>query len=123
MLASRLLFALQQRSSAGLGISSQESPSRTLFPEGNSILKSREQNKTTSLDNLPRINQRREVEADDVHLQFDSIVVLNHGANDGILDFAVVKVYADFIAEVEFALWCLGHGRNLRLTDVRCGCR
>ena len=32
------------------------------FPEGNSILDSREQNRTTSLDNLPRINQRRKVE-------------------------------------------------------------
>ena len=32
------------------------------FPEGNSILDSREQNRATSLDNLPRINQRRKVE-------------------------------------------------------------
>jgi hypothetical protein len=28
------------------------------FPEGNSILDSRQQNRTTSLDKLPRINQR-----------------------------------------------------------------
>jgi len=49
-----------------------------------------------SFDNLPRINQRREVEADDVHLQFDSIVVVNHGANYGVLNFAVMKVHADF---------------------------
>ena len=38
------------------------------LPEGNSILDSLEQNRTTSLDNLPRINQRREVETNDVHL-------------------------------------------------------
>jgi hypothetical protein len=39
-----------------------------------------------SLGNLPRINQGRQVETDDIHLQFDSIVVLNHGANDGIVN-------------------------------------
>ena len=53
------------------------------------------------LDNLPRINQRSEVKTDDIHLQFDSIVVLNHGANDGILDFAVVQVDADLVAYLE----------------------
>ena len=46
--------------------------------------------KTTSLDNLPRINQRREVETDDVHLQFGLIAVLNHGTNDGVLNLPVV---------------------------------
>jgi hypothetical protein len=49
----------------------------------------------TSLDNLPRINQRRKVEADDVYLWFDSIVVLNHGANHSIFNFPVVQVDAD----------------------------
>ena len=38
------------------------------LPEGNSILNSREQNRTTSLDHLPRINQPGEVEANNVHL-------------------------------------------------------
>ena len=61
-----------------------------------------------SFDNLPRINQRREVEADDVHLQFDSIVVLNYGLHDSILDFAVVQVHADLVADLELALWFLG---------------
>jgi len=30
------------------------------------------------------------------------------GANDGILDFAVVQVHADFVADVELALGFLG---------------
>jgi hypothetical protein len=65
------------------------------------------------LDNLPRINQRSEVKTDDIHLQFDSIVVLNHGANDGILDFAVVQVHSDLITDREVALWFLGwHART-----------
>jgi hypothetical protein len=38
------------------------------LPEGNSILNPREQNRATSLDDLPRINQRSEVETDNVHL-------------------------------------------------------
>ena len=50
-----------------------------------------------SFDNLPRINQRREVEADDIHLQFDSIIVLNHSADNSVLDFAVVQVHADHV--------------------------
>ena len=67
------------------------------------------------LDNLPRINQRSEVKTDDIHLQFDSIVVLNHGANDGILDFAVVQVHSDLITDREVALWFLGwHARTVR---------
>ena len=37
-----------------------------------------------SLDNLSGINQRREVEADNIHLQLESIGVLNHGTNDGL---------------------------------------
>jgi hypothetical protein len=35
-------------------------PRPALRIKGNSILKSREQNRTTSLDNLPRINQGRQ---------------------------------------------------------------
>ena len=38
-----------------------------------------------SLDHLPRINQGREVQADNIHLQFDSIVVLNHGSNEELV--------------------------------------
>ena len=45
---------------------------------------------TTSLDNLSRINQRCEVETNDVHLQFDFVAVLNYGSNDCVLDFAVM---------------------------------
>jgi hypothetical protein len=60
------------------------------------------------IDNLPRINQRREIETDNIHLQFDSIIVVNHGANDGILDFPVVQVHADFVADLELsAVWLL----------------
>ena len=54
-----------------------------------------------SLNDLLRINQRREVEADNIHLQFDSIVFLNHRADDGILDFPVMQVHADSIADLE----------------------
>jgi len=69
-----------------------------------------------SFDNLPRINQRREVEAVDVHLQFDSIVVVNHGANYGVLNFAVMKVHADFIAYFELARFLGWHGGTVRPT-------
>ena len=55
----------------------------------------------SSLDNLPRINQRREVETYDIHLYFGFIAVLNHGANDSILNFPVVQVDADFVADLE----------------------
>ena len=85
------------------------------LPEGNSILNSREQNRATSLDNLPRINQRGEVEADNVHLEFDYILILNHGADDSILDFAVMQIDADFVADFELALWFPGwHSTNKR---------
>ena len=48
------------------------------------------------------------------HLQFDSIVFVNHGANDGILNFSVVQVDADFVANLKLALWVLGwHARNV----------
>jgi hypothetical protein len=68
-----------------------------------------------SLDNLPPIDQRREVKADNIHLQFDSILVLNHGANDSILDLPAVEVDSDFVTGLEFALWLLWgwHARNL----------
>jgi len=48
------------------------------------------------IDNLAPVGQRRDVEADDIHLQFDSIGMLNHGANDSILNFAVMRIDADF---------------------------
>jgi len=70
--------------------------------------------RATSFDNLPRINQRRKVETDDVHLWLDSIVVVNHSTNDGVLNFAVVKVDADFVADLEVALWFLGCHENSR---------
>ena len=68
--------------------------------------------RATSLDNLPRIDQRYEVEPDNIYLQLDSIVVVNHGAHYRVFNFAVVQVDAYFVADVEFALWCLGHGRK-----------
>ena len=55
-----------------------------------------------------RINQRREVETHDIDLQLGFIAVLNHGANDGILDLAVVQVHADFLARAELSVvWLL----------------
>jgi hypothetical protein len=45
-------------------------------------------------NDLPFLNPRREVKSDNVNLQFDSIVVLYHGASDGTLDFAVVQLDA-----------------------------
>jgi hypothetical protein len=90
----------------------QDSPSRPHHSQDNQILISNEQNdvapgqfprcsRPISLDNLPRVDQSRQVEADDVYLQFDSVIVLNHSADDGILDFPVVQVHADFIADLE----------------------
>ena len=35
----------------------------------------------------------------------ESVGVLNHGANDSILDLPVVQVDADFVAYLKFALW------------------
>ena len=61
-----------------------------------------------SLDNLPRINQRGKVKSNDIHLQFDSIIVLNDGAHDGILDFPMVQVDADLVAYLELpVVWLL----------------
>jgi len=67
------------------------------------------------LGNLPRINQRREIKADNIHLQFDSIVVLNHGANNCIFNLPVMQIHADFVADLKFAriLWILGHVENV----------
>ena len=79
------------------------SPATSTLPQGN------------LLDNLPRINQRGEVEADNVHLEFDYILILNHGADDSILDFAVMQIDADFVADFELALWFPGwHSTNKR---------
>ena len=68
------------------------------------ILSSHGWSDVTSLDHLPRVNKRREVEADDIHLLFGAIGVLDHGANDSILDFSVVQVHADFVADAELSV-------------------
>ena len=61
-----------------------------------------------SLDNLPRINQRCEVEAYDVHLEPGFIAVLNHSSNDSLLDFPVVQVDADFVTNLKLSvIWLL----------------
>jgi hypothetical protein len=52
------------------------SPATSTLPQGN------------LLDNLPRINQRREVETDNIHPQFGAIGELNYDAHHGILNFA-----------------------------------
>jgi len=47
------------------------------------------------------------------------IIVLNYGANDGILDFAVVQVDADLVADLELSIvWLLWdwHARNVPFT-------
>ena len=54
---------------------------KSVYPEHLEVLYRFCCSKAISPDSLPRINQRREVEADNIHLQFCSIVVLNHGAN------------------------------------------
>jgi hypothetical protein len=44
-----------------------------------------------------------------IHLQFDSIGMLNHSANDSILDFAMVQIHPDFVADLELSIvWLLG---------------
>ena len=62
---------------------------------------------TISLDNLPSINQRSEVEADNIHLQFHSIVVVNHGAHYRVFNFSVVQIHADFITDLELSITLL----------------
>jgi len=42
-------------------------------------------------DDLPRINQRREVETDDATCSLIRIVVLNYGANNSLLNFTAVQ--------------------------------
>jgi hypothetical protein len=67
----------------------------------------------TSLDNLPKVDQRREVEPDNIHLQLGAIGVLDHGAYDGIPDFDMVKVHAGFATRFEHTFWFLGwHARE-----------
>ena len=62
----------------------------------------------SSLDNLPKVNQRCEVQSDNIHQQLRAIVVLNHGFYHGILDLSVVQVDADFVADLELPLvWLL----------------
>ena len=40
-----------------------------------------------------------------------TFLILNHGADDSILDFAVMQIDADFIADRELSVWFLGwHG-------------
>jgi hypothetical protein len=73
------------------------------------------------LDNLARINQCREVEADNIHLQIDSIGVLNHSAYDGILDLAVVQVFTRILSPTlncrssGFSVW---HGRECTFRET-----
>jgi len=48
---------------------------------------------------------------------------VNHGTNDGIFNLGVVQVHADFITDLEVALWFLGwHARNVRLIWRRSQC-
>jgi hypothetical protein len=46
---------------------------------------------------------------------FDFIAVLNHGAHDSVLGFAVVQIDANFVADFELSVIGLGgYGKNLR---------
>ena len=49
---------------------------------------------------LQKLHERLRLMADNIHLQFGTVGVLDDGANDGILDFAVVQVDADFVADL-----------------------
>ena len=46
--------------------------------------------------------------------------MLDHGADDGILDFPVVQVHADFVADLELALWFLGGHATECMTGEGC---
>jgi hypothetical protein len=68
-----------------------------------------------SLDNLPRINQRCQVQADNVNLQLGAVDLLNHGPNDGVINLTAIQIDADFIADLEFrvlVLWPAREGRR-----------
>ena len=42
------------------------------------------------------------------HLQLRAVSVFDDGAHYRILNFPVMKVHADFVADLELALWVLG---------------
>ena len=64
-------------------------------------------------------HQRREIEADNIHLQFDSIGVLSRGANNGVLNLPVMKVDADFVTDLKLALWVLEQWSSLHHVDLQ----
>ena len=73
-----------------------------------------------SLDNLPRIDQRREVEADDVHLRLET-AMLNHSANDAssILPWCRFTLTLSPTLNCRSSGFCLPGTRwNIRLTEI-----
>jgi len=46
------------------------------------------------------------------HLQLRAVSVFDDGAHYRILNFPVMKVHADFVADLELALWILGWTHN-----------
>jgi len=51
---------------------------------------------------------RDPLKANDAHLQFETVGVLDHGAYDSILDLPVVQVDADLVAYLELPIvWLL----------------
>jgi len=48
--------------------------------------------------------------------------VLDHGANDGILDFAVMEVYADFVTDFELSRRSIGLVRWHPLPEAILSC-
>jgi len=57
------------------------------------------------------VDQRRDVDADDVHLEFLAFVGVDDGFYYGLVDLAAMQICADFIADLELARRLfLGHG-------------
>jgi len=53
-------------------------------------------------------------------LNFDFIAILNYGANDSVLDFPVVQVDADLVADFELSVIGPGwHGRMYHKQESR----
>jgi len=76
-----------------------------------------------------RINQRRQVETDNIHLQVDSVGILNHGAYDQLasrrMNLVTIKqgitTYCRWIARA--AIGSRGPGNQEKRSEDECGPR
>jgi hypothetical protein len=57
---------------------------------------------TRTLNNLRNRNQCRLL-VTEIHLQFETVLMLDNSPDGGILDLSVVQVHFDFVADLELA--------------------